>query len=140
MGRMTIAAKIENRKDLWEVECGMRKDEQARQITVPNALVDAVATVLSLPKGVLEQLGLRKVSNKRVTTSRGDVAEVALYEAVRLTIQERTCTIDVLEVPDNVPVLIGQVPLELLDFVVDPRGGQLVGNPAHGGEHMFEMY
>jgi hypothetical protein len=62
------------------------------------------------------------------------------YEAVRLTIHGRPCTVDVLEVPHNVPVLIGQVPLEMLDFVVDPRGGKLIGNPAHGGEHVFEMY
>jgi hypothetical protein len=39
-----------------------------------------------------------------------------------------------------VPPLIGQIPLEFLDFVVDPTGGRLIGNPAHGGEHMFEMY
>ena len=36
--------------------------------------------------------------------------------------------------------MIGQVPLELLDFVIDPRSGRLTGNPAHGGEHVFEMY
>jgi predicted aspartyl protease len=140
MGRVTTTAKIENLKDLWEVECGMRQDGAARQITVPNALVDTGATVLSLPKAMLAQLGLRKLSDKRVTSSRGDVSDLPLYEAVRLTIQGRSCTIDVLEVLDNVPALIGQVPLELLDFVVDPRGAQLVGNPAHGGEHMFEMY
>jgi clan AA aspartic protease len=140
MGRVTTVAKIENMKDLWGVESGMRPADQARQVTVSNALVDTGATVLSLPTAIIQQLGLRKIPSKRVTSSRGDVAEVGLYEAVRLTIQDRTCTIDVLEVPDNVPLLIGQVPLELLDFVVDPRGGQLVGNPAHGGEHMFEMY
>ena len=38
------------------------------------------------------------------------------------------------------PVLIGQVPLELLDFVVDPKGRRLIGNPEHGGEQMIEMY
>jgi clan AA aspartic protease len=140
MGRVTTTAKVENIKDLWEVESGMRGAEKARHVTVSNALIDTGATVLSLPKAVLQQLGLRKVSEKRVTTSRGDVCDVPLYEAVRLTIQGRSCTIDVLEVPDNVPALIGQVPLELLDFVVDPRGAQLLGNPAHGGEHMFEMY
>ena len=44
-----------------------------------------------------------------------------------------------MEVPDSVPPLIGQVPLELLDFVVDPGSQQLIGNPAHGGEHIVEM-
>jgi len=36
--------------------------------------------------------------------------------------------------------LIGQIPLELLDFVVDPFGQRLVGNPDHGGEHMIDMF
>jgi hypothetical protein len=30
--------------------------------------------------------------------------------------------------------------LELLDFVVDPVHQRLIGNPAHGGEQMIELY
>ena len=45
----------------------------------------------------------------------------------------------VVEADDRCPVLIGQVPLELLDFLVDPVGQRLIGNPAHGGEHMIEV-
>ena len=47
---------------------------------------------------------------------------------------------DVMEAPDTVPVLIGQLPLEHLDFVVDLRSRTLIGNPAHGGEHIYEQY
>jgi hypothetical protein len=68
------------------------------------------------------------------------VGQADLYEAVRLTIQGRFCTMDVLEVPDEVPVLIGQIPLEHLELVIDPRSRTLTGNPAHGGEHMYELY
>jgi len=39
-----------------------------------------------------------------------------------------------------VPVLIGQLPLEHLDFVVDLRSRSLIGNHAHGGEYMYEVY
>jgi len=46
----------------------------------------------------------------------------------------------VMEVPDDVPVLIGQLPLEHLDLVVDLRSRSLIGNPAHGGEHVYELY
>lgn len=63
-----------------------------------------------------------------------------VYGPVRLTVQGRDCNSDVSELPDDCPVLIGQVPLELLDFVVDPIGQRLMGNPEHGGEHMIEMY
>ena len=62
-----------------------------------------------------------------------------MYDAVRLTIRDRECTVDVMEVPDAVPVLVGQIPLEMLDFVIDPPSHTLTGNPAHG-EHVIEMY
>jgi hypothetical protein len=45
-----------------------------------------------------------------------------------------------MEVPDSVPVLIGQIPLERLDFVVDPKGQRLIGNPAHDGEYMIDAF
>jgi hypothetical protein len=41
---------------------------------------------------------------------------------------------------DESPVLIGRAPLDLLDFVVDPVGRRLIGNPDHGGEWMIEPY
>jgi hypothetical protein len=63
-----------------------------------------------------------------------------MYRAVRLTIQGRDCICDVAEIPDDCPVLVGQIPLEALDFVVDPAGQRLIGNPEHGGEHMIELY
>ena len=95
--------------------------------------------MLSLPTRLIRQLGLKKFSTRRVRSTTG-VAEANLYAAVRLTIQDRICTMDVMEVPDDTPVLIGQLPLEQLDFVVDPQSRALIGNPAHGGEQMYELY
>ena len=68
------------------------------------------------------------------------MVDCGVYEAVRLTIQGRDCTADVAELPDDCPVLIGQLPLEMLDFIVDPIGQRLIGNPEHGGEHMIEHF
>ncbi len=139
VGRVLTEAKIENLKDLWAVEQGLRTADQARSMTVTDALVDTGATLLSLPTALIHQLGLSKVSSKQVRSSMG-ISEASLYEAVRLTIGGRSCTMDVMEVPDEVPVLIGQLPLEHLDFVVDLRSRSLIGNPAHGGEHVYELY
>jgi predicted aspartyl protease len=138
-GRVLTEATIENLKDLWDAERGLRPAEQVRRITLADALVDTGATLLSMPPNVIQQLGLTKTGSKRVTSSAGP-AEAAMYEAVRLTIQGRTCTMDVLEVSEGVPVLIGQIPLEHLDLVVDLRSRSLIGNPEHGGEHVYEMY
>ncbi len=138
-GRVLTEETIENLEDLWAVKRGLLAAEQVRRITVTDALVDTGATLLSLPTRLIQQLGLSKTASKRVTSSTG-VAEAGVYDAVRLTIQGRTCTMDVMEVPDSVPVLIGQLPLEHLDLVVDLRSRSLIGNPAHGGEHVYELY
>ena len=102
-------------------------------------MVDTGATTLSMPMRLIDQLGLRPLRRRRALTTAGET-EVQVYGTVRLTVQGRDCTVDVSEVSDKCPVLIGQIPLELLDFVVDPIGQRLIGNPAHGGEHMIEIY
>ena len=139
MGRVLTEATIENMEDLWASKRGMLADDAVRRITVDDALVDTGATLLSIPTRMIEQLGLEQTSSKRVSSSTGG-GEAGIYSAVRLTIRDRCCTMDVMEVPDDVPVLIGQIPLEHLDLVVDLRSRTLIGNPAHGGEHVYELY
>jgi predicted aspartyl protease len=139
MGRVLTEATIENMEDLLRVRLGLMTADKVRRSVVPDALVDSGARLLSLPTRLIRQLGLNKVGTRQVTTSAGPAA-ADLYDAVRLTIQNRTCTTDVLEVPDSVPVLVGQLPLEHLDFVIDMSAHALIGNPAHGGELVYEMY
>jgi predicted aspartyl protease len=139
MGRGLTEATIENMNDLAAVEMGHLPADKVRRIAVTDALLDTGATMLSLPTRIIRQLGLKKHSTRRVTTSQG-VVQGDVYSTVRLTIKGRDCPMDVIEVPDDVPVLIGQIPLEYLDFVVDLQSRSLIGNPAHGGEQMYEMY
>lgn len=139
MGRVLVEIKVENLKDVWDVESGARSSEDIRQLRITDALVDTGATTLSLPTRYVQKLGLERRGERRVITSAGE-GRASTYAAVRLTIQGRDCTLDVMEVPDSVPPLVGQVPLELLDFVVDPQDRRLIGNPAHGGEHIVELF
>jgi predicted aspartyl protease len=139
MGRVTTEAIIENLGDLYEQQKGIIPSEQVRQLTVPDALADTGATSLALPTSLIQQLGLTKQGERRVRTGTG-TAMVPVYAAVRLTIMGRNMSIDPIEIPDGSPVLVGQIPLEMLDLVVDPRGQKLIGNPAHGGEHTLELY
>ena len=138
MGRVLTEVKVENINDLLNAEQGLIGADKVRRLTVPDALVDTGATTFGLSSSLIKQLGLMKVTEKRATTSSGP-AIFAIYGPVRITIQDRFMTIDVLEVADGTPTLVGQIPLEALDFVVDMQGRRLIGNPAHGGEHMLEM-
>lgn len=139
MGKVIVTATIENLQDLNDMRRGLLAADRVRRVEVTDALVDTGATMLSMPRRLIEQLGLYPTRRRQARTSAGLVTR-QVFGTARLTIEGRDCPSDVTELPDDCPVLIGQVPLELLDFVVDPIAQRLIGNPAHGGEHQIELY
>jgi hypothetical protein len=52
----------------------------------------------------------------------------------------RSWSFEVIEVPDGLPNIVGQIPLETMDWVVDMRTHRLVGNPEHGGDWIGDEY
>lgn len=139
LGKVLVPARIENLADLFKVDQGGLTAIEVRYVDVPDALVDTGATMLSLPSRLIQQLGLKRHRTRTSRTS-ARIVSTGVYEPVRLTVQGRDCVIEVAEIHDECPFLIGQVPLELLDFVVDPGRRQLIGNPEHGGEQMIETF
>lgn len=63
-----------------------------------------------------------------------------MWQAFVETALWRKENFDVIEIPESLPNLLGQVPLEVLDLVVDSKRRKLVPNPAHGREQMTEEY
>src|SRR4051794_39041074 len=99
MGRVIVPVKIENLNDLYNAQLQLVPPEKIRRIEIADALVDTGATLLSLPKRFIAQLGLLLIRQRKAMTSAG-LIEVGVYGTVRLTVQGRDCTIDVTEVPD----------------------------------------
>lgn len=137
--RVIVTALIESYDDVRAEEEGLIPDTQVRRIEVNDARVDSRATYVSMPHRLIQQLGLKRIKIVQVKTVAGLVS-FGIYDQVKLTIQGRDCEVRVAEVADNCPVLIGQIPLEMLDFVIDREGQKLIGNPDHGGEWMIDMY
>ena len=139
MGKVIVSALVENLDDLSDERRGRLPSDQVRRVEVDDALVDSGASGLLMPKRLVSQLGLTPLRIREAKTVGGTVP-VQVYRAVRLTIQGRDCILDVTEIADDLPVLIGQLPLESMDWVIDMKGHKLIGNPAHGGEQMIEAY
>ncbi|MGA2436316.1 MAG: retropepsin-like aspartic protease [Bryobacteraceae bacterium] len=137
MGKVTIKIKLTN---LFDLGARHRKLSTAkpREVEV-EALVDTGATRLYLKPSVIRALGLEKVHSVITQTSNGP-ANRAVYEPVRLEVQGRFGNFDVVGVGENVPNLLGQIPLAYLDFVVDSKHRKLIPNPEHGGQQMSEEY
>ena len=137
-GKVTITFKATNYDDLSDL-ARKRTKRKPRQIQA-QALVDTGRTRFYLQRRVIEALGLRPVS---VITSRAmsDRAEKrTVFSPVKLEIQGRTGHFDVIELPDTLPNIIGQIPLEHLDWVVDPRAKKLIPNPEHKRGEMADEF
>ena len=137
MGKVIVQLRLTNQSDL------VLKRHKAR-IGVPRqvateALVDTGATRLYLKPSVIKSLGLRKVGEVNSRTTNGDRVR-NVYEPVRLELMERSGNFDVVDIDEHVPNLLGQIPLEYLDLVVDPKAQTLRPNPAHGDKLMTEEY
>jgi len=139
MERIIVAAKIENLGDLFLAKSGHISADQVRSIDVNDALVDPEFPFLSMPKALIQRLGLNPSGMRKLRTKAGYVS-VPLYDPVDLTVENRDCSTEVLEAPDDTQIRIGWIVLALLDLVVDVPAGKLIGNPAHGGEPMIELY
>ena len=73
MGKVLVTAKIENLHDLFDERTGRLSADKVRSVEVSDALVDTGATMLSMPKRMITQLGLHPVRTRQARTSAGAV-------------------------------------------------------------------
>ena len=137
MGKVIVKIKLTNLSDLIVQQRKFSK-AKPREVEV-DALVDTGATRLYLRPSVIRALGLQKFEDIISRTSNGP-AKRGVYESVRLEVQGRYGDFNVVEVNEDVPNLLGQIPLEYLDFVVDSKRRKLIPNPEHGNVQMTEEY
>ena len=131
MGIVRDEITLKNVKDAFKVEVGLIKAEEIRQTTV-MALVDTGAITLVINEELREQLGL-KVQGERQVTLANDMKEMAkVAEPVQVHWKNRSMICNPLVVSSNGDILLGAIPLEDMDLMVDPVRQALTG--AHGDE------
>jgi clan AA aspartic protease len=138
MGRLVVDVIVENVEDLRRAQRGEISPDQVRRLTVA-ALVDSGATFFCMPESLVKQLGL-PFNRDRETRTVMDPLALRVYGGACLTVQGRECDEEVLALPEDRQVLLGQVPLEKMDWWVDLNNRRLVGNPEHGGQWMAEVF
>ena len=128
MGKVMVEARIKNYEDEILARRGFLKPEEVREVE-KVVLVDTGATMLTLPEEVVEELGLTRGrfitagyadgSKKRRQIARGINIEVMGREAlVECVVEER-----------GAQILLGQIPLEAMDLIVDLKAGKLMPRP-----------
>lgn len=136
--KITVPIKIENAYDLEAFELGEKKQDQIRQLTI-TALVDTNAWLLYLDPDSIKQLSLRFFKEIPMATATG-IINRRVFRNAFLTILDRSCPIEVIEINGKNPALVGRLPLDTLDLVIDPQTRTVISNPEHKGEMVLDLF
>jgi clan AA aspartic protease len=138
MGKIMTKVKVTNNTDRDKATAGELDPAKVRVVEV-QALVDTGATMLALPADVCRTLGLVHQGRRRVRYADGRVRDVPWVGGVRIEILGREMTCDALVQAEGTTPLIGQIPLEGLDLIVDPKTLDVLVNPASPDIPLMEL-
>ena len=92
-----------------------------------NALVDTGAHMLCLPEHIVVQLKLEELQQREITTADGRKHSVPYVGPVRTTFGNRDSYCGALVLGDE--VLLGAIPMEDMDLVINPLRQTVTVNP-----------
>jgi len=136
MGEVLAEITLTNGADLVRVGDGYLPEQEVRSVTV-TAVVDTGAMTLVINENLRKQLGLSIVRSSPVTLAGGTRASCGIAEPVQICWKNRISLISPCVMPDEDDVLLGLIPLEEMDLIVDPVNRSLIG--AHGDEVMGKV-
>ena len=131
MGTVYAEITLKNATDINSVQRGYIAEREVRETTL-RALVDTGAGTLVINEAARQKLGLRVTGMRRAELADGAKQVCQVTEPVDVHWKDRRTTCRALVLPEAEDVLLGAIPLEDMDLIVDPAGQELKG--AHGDE------
>ena len=120
-----------NVNDVTRAEVGFIKQSEIRQTTV-TAMVDTGAATLVINEELRHQLGLRIQGERPVRLANNTRETVKVAEPVKVCWKNRDMVCQPWVVQSSLNILLGAIPLEDMDLIIDPAKQELTG--AHGDE------
>ena len=140
MGKVLVDVEIVNHEDEGLVARGHLTANEVRRTTV-NTLVDTGAMLVSIPEDEIAKLGLRVVREAVSKYANGQKSVRKIYGPVHIKVMGREDHVLVMASHPGMPALLGQLALEGLDLVVDPKRQRLApGHADYPNEQLIEMY
>ena len=93
-----------------------------------RAMVDSGALLLCIPQHVALQLQLEELEQREIMLADGSRQLASYVGPVEVRFENRHCFVGALVLGDE--VLLGAIPMEDMDVLIDPARQRLVVNPA----------
>jgi predicted aspartyl protease len=137
MGKIMQEATIRNAAQVLAAENGWFDKNLITKSEI-DFLVDTGAAMVCLPMRVINKLELKRSGERKAQTANGEVTR-GIYSPISLKIFDREAIMEVMEVPDDTPPLLGYLALETLDLYPNPKLQILEGNPAREGKMVIDL-
>ncbi len=126
MGLVYAELTIVSVRDLVLYGEGQLHEDEIRKIKV-NSLVDSGAYMLVIPEHVKIQLGLKKIDQREVEMADGKIQLCEVVGPIEIRFANRKAVSNAIIMGNE--VLLGAIPMEELDVIIDTRGQRLIVNP-----------
>jgi clan AA aspartic protease len=136
MGMVYENITLRNAVDVAEVKRGLITESEIRQIEV-TAMVDTGAGTLIINENMRQELGLEVESERPAKLADETRTTCQITEPVIILWQNRSAVARAVVLPGVSKVLLGAIPLEEMDVMVDPKNQRLVG--IHGDEIICQV-
>ena len=121
---------ISNGGDVYLNRQGLLDENEIKKVNV-TALVDSGAFMLSINENIKTQLDLPIIEKQFVTLADESTIQVEIVGPVEVRFENRRTSVDAVVLPGDAEVLLGAIPMEDMDVLIDPRQRKLVVNPKH---------
>lgn len=138
MGKTVTRIRLSNSTDYNLRDAGVLAPEQVRTLEL-DALVDTGATTLAIPQDAADALGLVEKRKRRVRLADGNVVEFPVVLGLVVEILGRDTVCEAVVLPAGTTPLLGQIPLEALDLIVDPSSREVRVNPASPDAPLLDL-
>jgi len=128
MGETRVDITLKNISDETRFKDGLISEKEIRSVEV-RALVDTGAVSIVINEDICQKLGLQIDGMRFATLAGGSKVNCKITEGVRICWKDRNAICQAVVLPEG-ETLLGVIPLEFMDLIVDPIAEQLVG--AHG--------
>ncbi len=128
MGLIYATIEIINAEDMAVANRGYIKESEIRRTQV-KAMVDSGAYMLAINEDIQLQLGLRKADSKLAVLADGTTVHLPVVGPVEVHFENRKTNVMAIVLPGNAEVLLGAIPMEDMDVIIDPLKQQLIVHP-----------
>lgn len=138
MGQISVELDLLNAWELAATRKSMMCQDEVKRISI-TALVDTGALYFAINENIQEMLQFPVLGKKEFQLANGENIWCDFVHDVGIKFKNRECIVNAIVLPGNAEPLLGALPMEEMDVLIDPRRQELIVNPDHPLYPVFKM-